>query len=66
MVTSKRAKKPPMTLNLIKARVFDTQSKTTIRFLQHETAKNYFFKLVSFAPVERKIDGDMADFMAKF
>ena len=28
--------------------------------------KNCFFKLFSFAPVERKIDGDMADFMAKF
>ena len=42
MVTSKRAKKPPMTLNLVKSCGFRYPSKTTIRFLQHETAKFAF------------------------
>ena len=38
------------------------KAKQPIRFLQHETPQNCFFKTGFFRTVERKIDGDMADF----
>ena len=50
MVRSKIAKKPLMTLNLVKRKGFSiAKAKQPIRFLQHETPKNSFFKRVSFA-----------------
>ena len=55
MVTSKRAKKPLMTLNLVNAKVFRFQ--ISFRFLQHETPQNCFFKRVSFALFRWKKEG---------
>ena len=67
MVTSKIAKKPLITLNLVKRKGFSIpKAKQPIRFLQHETPQNCFFKTGFFRTVERKIDGDMADFTLRW
>ena len=67
MVTSKIAKKPLITLNLVKSKGFSIpKAKQPIRFLQHETPQNCFFKTGFFRTVERKIDGDLADFTLRW
>ena len=67
MVRSKIAKKPLITLNLVKSKGFSIpKAKQPIRFLQHETPQNCFFKTGFFRTVERKIDGDMADFTLRW